>query len=219
MIPIGIAGSDLGFALRATPSHSGDKGDGGLNTTLAVHTTGAGFWQEGLGTLRAREQDSHENLLCMSTGQAGAEIGIGTTLNCNHEAPILIQDGRGMDKKQNGKGFSEDGTAYTLDGVSQQAVAFGLNWQSGVGLQYDEEQCGTLIKNQVHAVHAVHASVRRLTPIECERLQGFPDNYTNIHWGKKECPDGPRYKALGNSMAVPVMHWLGQRIQAVGNIQ
>jgi DNA (cytosine-5)-methyltransferase 1 len=55
--------------------------------------------------------------------------------------------------------------------------------------------------------------VRRLTPTECERLQGFPDGYTNILWrNKSECPDGPRYKALGNSMAVPVMQWIGKRI-------
>jgi DNA (cytosine-5)-methyltransferase 1 len=59
-----------------------------------------------------------------------------------------------------------------------------------------------------------HMAVRRLTPVECERLQGFPDNYTNI---KEKCPDGPRYKALGNSMAVPVMRWIGQRIQAVND--
>jgi DNA (cytosine-5)-methyltransferase 1 len=56
-------------------------------------------------------------------------------------------------------------------------------------------------------------AVRRLTPVECERLQGFPDNYTNIPWRKKdESPDGPRYKALGNSWAVPVVAWIGQRI-------
>jgi DNA (cytosine-5)-methyltransferase 1 len=61
-------------------------------------------------------------------------------------------------------------------------------------------------------------SVRRLTPTECERLQGFPDSYTQIPWRGKEpenCPDGPRYKALGNSMAVPCMRWIGERIQAV----
>jgi len=52
-------------------------------------------------------------------------------------------------------------------------------------------------------------AVRRLTPVECERLQGFPDNYTNI---KENCPDGSRYKAMGNSMAVPVMRWIGERI-------
>jgi DNA (cytosine-5)-methyltransferase 1 len=55
--------------------------------------------------------------------------------------------------------------------------------------------------------------VRRLTPVECERLQGFPDGYTNIPWRKKsESPDGPRYKALGNSWAVPVVRWIGERI-------
>ena len=60
--------------------------------------------------------------------------------------------------------------------------------------------------------------VRRLTPVECERLQGFPDNYTKIPYRKKDadnCPDGPRYKAMGNSMAVPVMHWIGKRIQMI----
>ena len=56
-------------------------------------------------------------------------------------------------------------------------------------------------------------AVRRLTPVECERLQGFPDGYTNIPWRKKpESPDGPRYKALGNSWAVPVVAWIGKRI-------
>ena len=58
--------------------------------------------------------------------------------------------------------------------------------------------------------------VRRLTPRECERLQGFPDDYTLIPYRNKPAADGPRYKALGNSMAVPVMRWIGQRIQMVG---
>ncbi|MDZ0764476.1 phage N-6-adenine-methyltransferase [Klebsiella pneumoniae] len=59
--------------------------------------------------------------------------------------------------------------------------------------------------------------VRRLMPVECERLQGFPDNHTQISWRGKEateCPDGPRYRAIGNSMAVPVMRWIGERIAA-----
>ena len=59
--------------------------------------------------------------------------------------------------------------------------------------------------------------VRRLTPVECERLQGFPDNHTQISWRGKDaadCPDGPRYCAIGNSMAVPVMRWIGERILA-----
>ena len=61
-------------------------------------------------------------------------------------------------------------------------------------------------------------AVRRLTPTECERLQGFPDNYTLIPWRKGEAPDGPRYKALGNSMAVNVMRWIGTRIQMVEDL-
>lgn len=62
-------------------------------------------------------------------------------------------------------------------------------------------------------------AVRRLTPTECERLQGFPDGYTDIRHGGKATPDGPRYKALGNSMAIPPMRWLGQRIALVDSIQ
>ncbi|NBR72366.1 MAG: hypothetical protein EBT75_09810 [Proteobacteria bacterium] len=61
-------------------------------------------------------------------------------------------------------------------------------------------------------------AVRRLTPRECERLQGFDDDHTLIPWRGKpadQCPDGPRYKALGNSMAVPCMAWIGKRIDAV----
>jgi DNA (cytosine-5)-methyltransferase 1 len=61
-------------------------------------------------------------------------------------------------------------------------------------------------------------AVRRLTPRECERLQGFPDDYTLVPHRGKPAADGPRYKALGNSMAVPVMAWIGQRIQAVDDI-
>jgi DNA (cytosine-5)-methyltransferase 1 len=58
--------------------------------------------------------------------------------------------------------------------------------------------------------------VRRLTPLECERLQGFPDGHTDIPWkGKEHAPDSRRYKAIGNSMAVPVMRWLGERIALV----
>jgi DNA (cytosine-5)-methyltransferase 1 len=65
-------------------------------------------------------------------------------------------------------------------------------------------------KNRFQAV-LQNTAVRRLTEVECERLQGFPDNYTNI---KENCPSGVRYKALGNSMAVPVMRWIGERINS-----
>jgi len=59
------------------------------------------------------------------------------------------------------------------------------------------------------------SSVRRLTPVECERLQGFPDGWTAVPYRGKPAADGPRYRALGNSMAVPCMEWLGKRIAAV----
>jgi DNA (cytosine-5)-methyltransferase 1 len=62
----------------------------------------------------------------------------------------------------------------------------------------------------------VAMAVRRLTPRECERLQGFLDDYTAITYRKKPAADGPRYKSLGNSMAVPCMRWIGERIEAVG---
>jgi DNA (cytosine-5)-methyltransferase 1 len=58
-------------------------------------------------------------------------------------------------------------------------------------------------------------AVRRLTPTECERLQGFPDDWTDVSHRGKSAADGPRYKAVGNSMAVPVMRWIGERIDAV----
>jgi DNA (cytosine-5)-methyltransferase 1 len=60
----------------------------------------------------------------------------------------------------------------------------------------------------------MRAGVRRLTPTECERLQGFPDGHTLVPHRGKPMADGPRYRCLGNSMAVPVMAWIGRRIQA-----
>ena len=83
-----------------------------------------------------------------------------------------------------------------------------------LGIFNDGDPAPTLSKSHGHAVGTNKSSnfaVRRLTPIECERLQGFPDNYTNI----PNAADGPRYKALGNSMAVPVMRWIGKRIQFI----
>jgi DNA (cytosine-5)-methyltransferase 1 len=71
---------------------------------------------------------------------------------------------------------------------------------------------------RVDGVMTPQMAVRRLTPRECERLQGFPDDYTLVEYRGKPAADGPRYKALGNSMAVPVMRWIGERIAAVDAI-
>jgi len=87
--------------------------------------------------------------------------------------------------------------------------------KAGVLTAHASKDVETIVSTQSHHV------VRRLTPIECERLQGFPDNYTQIPWRGKpaeECPDGVRYKALGNSMAVPVMRWIAMGIEAVDGI-
>ena len=71
---------------------------------------------------------------------------------------------------------------------------------------------------KLHKVHvttiATESQVRRLTALECERLQGFPDNWTLVPWRGGLAPDTLRYKAIGNSMAVPVMRWIGRRIAA-----
>ena len=85
------------------------------------------------------------------------------------------------------------------------------------GKGYQEDVAFTQDSRSSADVVQYGMQVRRLTPIECERLQGFPDNHTMISWRGKdadECPDGPRYKAIGNSMAVPVMRWIGERIAA-----
>ena len=89
--------------------------------------------------------------------------------------------------------------------------------QGGSVMNIEHDMTGTL-RRETHGHEPVvmqAMAVRRLTPVECERLQGFPDNYTDIKSKNKPTPDGPRYKALGNSMAVPVMAWIGQRIQEV----
>ena len=104
------------------------------------------------------------------------------------------------------------------------SIAFepGIAGREGGESRFTNEVTGTLRKDMGDNQTAVATStaVRRLTPTECERLQGFPDGYTNIPWRKKtESPDGPRYKALGNSMAVPVMRWIGERINKVNKEQ
>tara|TARA_R110000823_G_scaffold27707_1_gene80876 strand:- start:115 stop:540 length:426 start_codon:yes stop_codon:yes gene_type:complete len=137
---------------------------------------------------------------------------------------------------------------YTLDVGSQHAVvtqtdgnppavaiqnatrgASGFKWHQGSSagsIGYQLEQSPTLDTSSPPAVaydttNITSMQVRRLTPTECERLQGFSDNFTQIPWRNKaaeDCPDGPRYKAMGNSMAVPVMRWIGERIQKVEDI-
>lgn len=140
--------------------------------------------------------------------------------------PVAIQEravSENPDAGPDGAGVRQDGAAYTLEARTvPQAVAFAP--QAGgkqTTLGYDDSgACQTVGANQTPAVVTPWA-VRRLTPRECERLQAFPDDFTRIPYRGKPaeaCPDGPRYKALGNSMAVNVMAWIGERIKLVESL-
>ena len=137
----------------------------------------------------------------------GTGLGVGAdgdpafTLLANH--PHMVASGSGSDPQLLGALCARD-----FKGVGSQFVSEGKVVVDGrsIGNKNATEQ----MQNPM--------LVRRLTPLECERLQGFPDGHTLIGWKGKpaeECPDGPRYKAIGNSMAVPVMRWIGRRIAAV----
>lgn len=118
----------------------------------------------------------------------------------------------------NGLGISKE-VAPTLDQAQPAAVAFDAYNQTASDVSHPlrvglGNGCGDEIQQTVQ-----NMQVRRLTPRECERLQGFPDDYTLIPYRGKPAADGPRYKALGNSMAVPVMAWIGKRMQMVEDIE
>ena len=138
-------------------------------------------------------QGGSETLLVVHGRQTPCTSDKAFTLDCQHSGNtnIVCINGNIIGKDPNGTsggngmGAIQDGTAYTLTATDRHAVSDGL-------------------------------SVRRLMPVECERLQGFPSGHTQIPWRGKpaaDCPDGPRYKAIGNSMAVPVMRWIGRKIK------
>jgi DNA (cytosine-5)-methyltransferase 1 len=111
--------------------------------------------------------------------------------------------------------------APSMGAANPTAVAFNFhksgNAASSLGVSVERVDCLRAFEKSPMAVQpAAGMQVRRLTPTEAERLQGFPDGYTAIPWRGKpadQCPDGPRYKALGNSWAVPCVAWIGRRIQ------
>lgn len=93
-------------------------------------------------------------------------------------------------------------------------IAF--NWQAGASDDPSPQtEFSPPLRRQQGMAVSEAMKVRRLSVTECERLQGFPDGWTNVPYRGKPAADGPRYKALGNSMAVPCMKWLGERIQMV----
>ena len=139
--------------------------------------------------------------------------------NAAHAAVAMVN----MQGSKSNAVAQADGPSYTLNamhGHDVHAVAIGTDCYNG-------QITGNIAATMGTPGSSVNASgptvmqamaVRRLTPVECERLQGVPDHYTAIPWRGKpaaECPDGPRYRALGNSMAVPCMRWIGERIAQV----
>lgn len=109
-------------------------------------------------------------------------------------------------------GGNGTGVVYPIDTMNSIGRKGGSN---GTGIGAAGAPSYTLTRGHSHAV-ATASVVRKLMPVECERLQGFPDGWTQIPYRGKpaeQCPDAPRYRAIGNSWAVPVVRWIGHRIQ------
>ena len=162
-----------------------------------------------------------------------------TTKGPHTDTVVIALDGDKMAKAErkggSGLGVSEDGVMYTQTVKDVHAVAYDecipldlrnatrdpekrdAQNRQGVGVGEDGAPMNTVTAASVPGV-GWQATVRKLLPIECERLMGFPDNWTRIRWKgrpEEECPDAPRYKACGNSMCVNVMAWIGERIDRV----
>ena len=156
--------------------------------------------------------------------------GLGTAFELGGGLVTHALRGEGFDASEDGTGRGTPLVAATLNaamgkGKNGQDVgalvpaivgqAMSSKWAKGTAGPAGDEA-----RHRVQAV-ATQWAVRRLTPLEAERLMGFPEGHTAIpHKGKpaSECPDGPRYKSLGNSWAVPVARWIGERIEAVDAI-
>ena len=184
----------------------------------AVFTPGSiGGYREGFGTLRANGGDiggGSENLVakCLTAGgnmrydyDTEDFIVHGTKDPCTSKDAAFA-----LGRNQGG----ENVIARPIPHAEfMPTMASGASTEAAHGARSGHTKDAYIVPMEVPQTFG-GMSVRRLTPIECERLQGFPDDYTNIPWrGKPEAPDGPRYKALGNSWAVPVVRWIGRRIK------
>ena len=161
-------------------------------------------------TINSRD---HKGLSCGRDGLTGAAV-IAIQANAIRPNPQL-----------NGIGWSEKNVSYTLTSADRHAVAIHENARNELRLTDVSptlSHSGGGKAGQGYQAVLSKSQVRRLTPLECERLQGLPDNYTRIPWRKKtalNCPDSPRYQAIGNAMAVPVVAWIGRRILKVDAIE
>lgn len=157
-------------------------------------------------------QHGTANALLTPNGGRGGTAGLAFAQNTRDEVRLQGGDGQIVGALAANPGMKQ--TTY----VTAPAVAF--RDPSPTLTNKMQGSSGWAPYNEDAHLVGQHMQVRRLTPRECERLQGFPDDYTLIPWKGKpaeDCPDGPRYKALGNSMAVPVVRWIGQRIQSTIN--
>ena len=155
--------------------------------------------------------------------------GINSTVD-EGQTPIIqafTQNTRDEVRYIGGDGQVAGALAAETGAKQQNYLAFMAHRESGQGYWMNDGTIGTLRAegenrpSRPSNVIQNNMQVRRLTPRECERLQGFPDDFTKIPYRGKsaaDCPDGPRYKALGNSMAVPVMEWIGKRIKMVDEL-
>ena len=179
---------------------------------------------------------NNQSLVCLTGYQEHACVSTESTSSlCAHaakEPPVVAfkhhqgaASGSGADESEPIAGY-HNSQEMTTRPINTMIATRGnkLGRGTGFGLGDEHDPAYTLTCNHEHGVEIENGTetvVRRLTPLECERLQGFPDNHTRIPWKGKpaeECPDSLRYKACGNSMAVPVMHWLGERIEAVDRL-
>jgi len=153
---------------------------------------------------------------------------IAPTLKSSQAPPSVaypIQDGRNIEKHQNGLGVGDEHSpAYTIDQTGAQAVAYGIqgnmigrqdhNGPAGKGHTEEGEPMFTLTGTDIHAVSQEQPTmaVRRLTPLECERLMGWPDDHTRWKADGTEQADTHRYKQCGNGVASPVAQWIGKHL-------
>lgn len=210
---------ELAYSIRA--KRAGAVAFGGNDTSGPIDVATA---RNAHGGPYGRLDFDSETFIAFSCKDHGADAGeIAPTLrsmghdgshaNAGGQIAIAIQDVGNRDKAQNGVGASGDGVAYTIDAAAMQGVAFDMRGREG-GSQFE----GPHDTGSSRSYIAQQWAVRRLTPRECERLQGFPDDYTLIRYRGRSARDGPRYKALGNSMAVNVMRWIGGRIALVDRL-
>lgn len=156
-------------------------------------------------------------------GNIGFEDEQSPTCTADWHNPAVLTDDAGClnpEDPQSKQIFAPDSCGPTLSSGTRE----GMNIQPSVlcmsddnaKAAIDEDMCGSLkVGGSAPSIAQGRMVVRRLTPMECERLQGFQDDWTRIPYRGKpaeECPDGPRYKAIGNSFAVPVVRWIGERI-------